>query len=150
MNALTSRLALVILVLTGVAFAADDAKSKPDAEAIRGKWKAVAVEAEGQKVPLDNELFIEFDADSVAKLKDGAKTDPSDYTLAADKTPKEVDFKPKAGEDAGKTLKGIYELKDDSLKICFAKPDVERPKEIKAAEGVIFATFERVKAAEKK
>jgi uncharacterized protein (TIGR03067 family) len=32
-------------------------------------------------------------------------------------------------------LRAIYELKGDSLKICFAVGDAERPKEFKSAAG---------------
>ena len=39
------------------------------------------------------------------------------------------------GAASGETQLGIYEIKDDMLKICFAKPDKPRPTEFSAEEG---------------
>ena len=43
-------------------------------------------------------------------------------------------------------MKAIYELDDDTLKICVAGgPDIPRPTEFKSAEKMIVMTFKRVK-----
>lgn len=44
-------------------------------------------------------------------------------------TPHTLDSTIKSGESSGKTLLAIYELKDDTLKVCFGHPGNARPKD---------------------
>jgi uncharacterized protein (TIGR03067 family) len=44
-----------------------------------------------------------------------------------------------------KTLKGIYSLEGDSLKICFNMPDKDRPTEFAAKDGQVLITLKRAK-----
>ena len=44
-------------------------------------------------------------------------------------TPKTIDLKCTGGRYEGKTLEGIYEQKDDLLKICFGEPGSKPPEE---------------------
>ena len=55
--------------------------------------------------------------------------------LDATKTPAHIDILPQEGGDKGKTVKGIYELKGDTLRLCFGRPDEDRPTAFASKEG---------------
>jgi uncharacterized protein (TIGR03067 family) len=69
-------------------------------------------------------------------------------TFDPTKTPKTLDFTPTEGDDAGKQLFGIYELGDNTRKMCFAPLGKGRPSDFASAPGSesICLTFERVKS----
>ena len=54
---------------------------------------------------------------------------------------------PTSGQDQGQTLLGIYELKKNTRKLCFAPAGRNRPTEFSstAENQHILVTFERVK-----
>jgi uncharacterized protein (TIGR03067 family) len=60
-------------------------------------------------------------------LKVGDETVQGTIEINPTKKPKTIDVKPEIGTNKGKTLLGIYELDGDSLKICLALPDKDRP-----------------------
>ncbi len=47
------------------------------------------------------------------------------------KMPKEID----ATDSQGKTILGIYKFDKDQFTVCFATPDMERPKEFSVKAG---------------
>ena len=70
------------------------------------------------------------------------------FKLDPAKEPKAIDFTTAAGPDKGKRIKGIYQLEDDTLKVCFnPKKDGERPTAFatKAESSVRLNTFKREK-----
>src|SRR5262249_32947795 len=83
------------------------------------------------------------EADQIKQLKvvvNGAKMKlkfESDFTLDEKKTPRQIDLEITEGppQEVGK-WRGIYELKDDDLKLCLSLPGVERPKAFATEAGV--------------
>jgi uncharacterized protein (TIGR03067 family) len=58
------------------------------------------------------------------------------YKLDGSKKPAEVDLVAEDGENKGKTLKGIYTVKDGELKVCVPlSADIDRPKEFASKDG---------------
>ena len=158
-------LAAVALCLTlAVAARADDeadkskdkADAKADQAAIQGAWKVVGTEEDGQKNENPDEIVIRFEGEEVSQTKGGQQVDPATFKLDEKAKPKTLDLTPLQGPDKGKTIKGIYELTGDSLKICLAAPggpgaaDAPRPTEFKSGNGVIVASFEREAEADEK
>jgi len=148
----------VLLSLVAARLVADDAdKDKKDAEkdlkSLKGKWEPVASESGGNKDDeADYKQFrVVFDGDKFTILKSGEMHMKGKVKLDAAKTPKEIDMMIEECPDQdnkGKSLKGIYELKDDELKWCFVPPDQgERPKEFSTQSGTsqILATLKREK-----
>jgi len=81
----------------------------------------LTVEVSGAKVTTRDGVDVKEDA-SVARLDGKAK-------------PAELDLKITAGADLDKVVKGIWKLEGDTLTICIAEPDKERPKAFEAKEG---------------
>jgi uncharacterized protein (TIGR03067 family) len=112
--------ALAFLVLLP-ASADDTAK---DAEALKGMWKVTKAMRGGQPQPdVDKGVVLHFTEDELAPEIGGKKEKAAKYKLDPSKSPKQIDLMPMG---APESLKGIYELKGDTLKLCFARKG-ERP-----------------------
>jgi len=130
---------LVAVVGLGVyPLGADDKETKP----LLGTWSATLWEdgdmslKEADGIPLKaiitKDAFA-FDAGTAKKSK---------YKLDFTKTPHEIDLTPEGGSKKGKTLKGIWEVKDDTLKLCLNPDEGDRPTEFAIAKGKSFVLME--------
>ena len=127
------------------AFAGD---SLNDAKWVQGSWKPVAAELAGQPMPetviksislkLDNgkyEVFV------------GGQPDLGTYTIDSDRKPKSMTIIGTEGPNQGKTFPAIYELKGDTLRICYDLSGAKRPTEFKSIAGtkLYLVTYHRKK-----
>jgi uncharacterized protein (TIGR03067 family) len=95
-------------------------KGKSDHDLIQGTWNVVEALDGGRKPPpgeLDGVVVI-ITKDQIILAKGEMKKDAIAFKLDPSKTPKWIDLTEKRG-DKEQTLRGIYELKGDDLKICF-------------------------------
>jgi uncharacterized protein (TIGR03067 family) len=101
---------------------ADDANGN-DLKALQGEWKAQSITAHGNAVPdeqvakttmtiKDKELTLSVMPDHVSTIVLDVSHKPAWIDVTNTKK---------------QTLLGIYELKDDTLKICLATPEKMRP-----------------------
>lgn len=76
--------------------------------------------------------------------RDGKAVEEGTLKLDTTKKTKEIDM---ALGDGNQTALGIYELHGDTLKLCYAKPGNDRPKEFSAKEetGHTLSTWQRDK-----
>ena len=140
---------LAVVALTfGFAASADDKAAKAELEKLTGTWKGVSVVRDGKAIP-------KAEAEAVRLVVTGEKytlTEGKDeiegtHKLDPTKKPKEVDAVRTKGPNKGETLKGVYELTDDTFTVCFSAPGKDRPKELKAegGPGLRVLTFKREK-----
>jgi uncharacterized protein (TIGR03067 family) len=142
------RVQLLAVLAVGLLVAAEAPKddAKNDLKKMEGSWKMVAGETDGNKVEegdlKSSSLKIKGDKYE-ARL--GDSTHEGKLTLGASKKLKTMD-----ATDGDNTVKGIYELKGDELKICIAPPGQDRPTEFgaKAGSGHIFMVWKREKKSE--
>lgn len=143
---------LVALLLQGMALAmpargepAAD-KGKEETKKLQGTWKVLAIERDEEKSDKSgDDIKLIFTANNLT-----AKTPNGDhkgtFKIDAAATPKTIDVMLTDGPDADKSVVGIYELKGNDLKICFAKPgEQDRPKEYvtKNGTGIMVLTLKR-------
>ena len=107
-----------------------------------GSWKMVVFEIDGQNVRTDDELkrfLITFDAGGRCTVEFGGKVIvESINTIDPTKTPKTLNQTyTKGGGGVGTTSLAIYELKDDTLKICAAAPGEPRPTEFSSKSNTL-------------
>ncbi len=116
--------------LKGGAVDADELKK------LQGKWKPVAMLAEGKAPPDEKmlaDLRLDFGAESVT-LQDGRKKPDSSKLLRLDAATKEIDMQSVRNKD--QITKGYYELTGDKLVLAFGLDGKDRPKSAdKAAAG---------------
>jgi len=119
---------LVPALTVGTAGAQDDA-AKKELKKLEGTWATVSIEAAGQKVTDEDKIKTRKLTTKGEKytLKVGDETVQGTIEINPTKKPKTIAVKPESGTNKGKTLLGIYELDGDSLKICLALPDKDRP-----------------------
>jgi uncharacterized protein (TIGR03067 family) len=128
------------------AFAA--VSSDNDAKAVQGNWKPAKAELAGQpmtdavlksiSLKLDNgkyEVFV------------GEVPDRGTYTLDSATKPRSMTITGTAGPNLGKTFPAIYELKGDTLRICYDLSGAKRPTEFKSMAGtrLYLVTYNRKK-----
>jgi uncharacterized protein (TIGR03067 family) len=124
---------VVVLLCVGGVQSRD---AKEDLKMLDGTWLPVSGELAGEKYP---EATLKM---TKLVIKDGKWTvtigdinDAGTFTLDTAKKPNTMDIVGTDGPNKGKTIPAVYELKDDTLKICYGLDGKERPKEFKTKEG---------------
>jgi uncharacterized protein (TIGR03067 family) len=147
----------VIAALVPVAgtVGADDKATKADLAALQGIWVVVEKEYMGKKATkeeistLQGEMVIKDGTATKWAEECGKKQVVSEakITLDPNANPKAVDITHTKGDLKGETVRAIYELKGDSLKVCFAVGDDERPKTFAGAKDgkACLMVYKRVK-----
>ena len=139
---------LCICLAVGASLNAFAASSPDDAKAVQGNWKPAEAELAGQpmadavlqsiSLKLDNgkyEVFV------------GEHPDRGTYTVDSTAQPKSITVTGAEGANKGKTFPAIYELKGDTLRICYDLSGAKRPTEFKSVTGtkLYLVTYHRRK-----
>jgi len=145
------------LALLAFPFAADKAdEKKTDKDLLQGTWVFVSLERNGKKIADDDDFQYvvlkdakwTFNGDTLKSPLWNEKVAVT-FTLDPSKKPATIDLVIKT-EDAKETAPMLYELKDDTLKLCTGGAPGERPKEISSKGGQAILTLKREeKKAEK-
>jgi uncharacterized protein (TIGR03067 family) len=114
---------------------------------IQGTWKFASQELEGKPRPKEElaNQTITFDGDKWTVRRDGKVVQAGTHKFDPGKKPAQVDAVVTEGEDKGSTMLGIYELKEDTLKVCFDPKGKERPTDFTSKAGRMTAVVEREK-----
>src|SRR5437588_6948010 len=139
---------LSICLTVAASLSALAADRHDDAKAVQGTWTPAKAELAGQpmaeavlksiSLKLDNgkyEVFV------------GDKPDKGTYTLDSTSKPKSMTITGTEGPNQGKTFPAIYELKGDTLRICYDLSGAKRPTEFKSTAGtrLYLVTYNRKK-----
>lgn len=144
---------LGILVLAVMGASGDDTANedaiKKDRKRIEGTWKIVSFVINGNSSTDDaGKMIVVNGADGSWNLTvDGQEIVQGTTTIDPSRKPKTIDITPTTGDDKGKIYLGIYEVADDTRKLCFAPTGKPRPTEFTSAAGSdhVLVMFERVK-----
>ncbi len=123
------------------------ADDKDDLKAMNGTWK------------MEKAIFMGKDSSELFKAAtltvEGGKytvtfndqTDKGTLTVDSSKKPKRLTVKSSDGSNKDKTFECIYELKDDTMTVCYALEGKDPPKEFVSKEGTmtLLATYKREK-----
>jgi len=132
---------MAMLVVVGLALAADTKDAKKDTDLVQGVWVGVELVRNGESAPKEEaakgKLTIKGDK---YKFVTGDGEQEGSFKLDPATKPKGMDVTP-AGSDA---LKAIYSVTDKELKICVSFTG-ERPKEFaaKADSGCILMVMKK-------
>jgi len=127
------------------AFAADP---PDDAKAVQGSWTPARAELAGQPVADDVLKIISLKLESGKyEVFVGDKPDRGTYTIDSTTKPKSMTITGTEGPNNGRTYPAIYELKGDTLRICYDLSGAKRPTEFKSSAGtkLYLVTYNRKK-----
>jgi len=119
-----------------------------DTDPLAGTWVVISTTNGGKDDSQLKEHTAKFAAGKLTfKSKDG-KVQAATYTLGAKKNPPTIDLVPADGPHKGKTLKAIYSLSTNELKLCVGKEGEDRPTTFssKAGEQTVLITLKRDEA----
>jgi len=123
--------------------------SQSEAELVRyaGTWRVVSIEANGETNSDDNRtILVENRPNGSWTLTvDGREIASGTNKLDPLAVPKEIDIEITAGDGSGTILRGIYDIDDDSRRLCFRGGNGWRPREFSATAGSdsVLVVFER-------
>lgn len=140
--------ALFVVLAAGLLVAADQVNDQPAKKKadLKGSWTIVTFEVGGQKNEDSSGNLVTFSHGKVT-VKATNGDHGGTYQARANKAPKQFDFTPSSGDQAGQLFKGIYVVKGDTLQILLVPPDEKRPKDFKDKdkEGRIYVQLKRKK-----
>jgi uncharacterized protein (TIGR03067 family) len=114
---------------------------------IQGTWRFTKSVKDGKKVPKEDlaKMTITFKGDTWTVRKGDEVLQAGTHKFNPSKKLAQVDAVVTEGEGKGNTMKGIYELKGNTMRVCFDPEGKARPKSFTAKEGQFSAVVERVK-----
>jgi len=120
---------------------------KDDLKAMNGTWKiekAIFMGADSSELFKAATLVVEGSKYTVT-FND--QTDKGTLTVDSSKKPKRLTVKSSEGINKDKTFECIYELKDDTMTVCYALEGKDPPKEFESKEGTmtLLAVYKREK-----
>jgi uncharacterized protein (TIGR03067 family) len=142
--------ALVLVLTAGVAVAAEEKKEEKKADSHDGTWMVVSMEFGGMKIP-DEELkkmpvTVTMKGDKWT-VKIGSEVSSGTSKVDLTKKPAEIDTTETEGPNKGTMMKGIMEMKGDTMRVCFDPTGKTRPKEFSTKDnpGFILLEYKREK-----
>ncbi len=114
---------------------------------IQGTWKFTSQEMDGKPRPREElaNLTITFAGDKWTVRQDNKVVQAGTHKFDPSKKPGQVEAVVTEGEDKGSTMLGIYELKGNTIKVCFDPMGKERPTAFTSKGGWMTAVVERQK-----
>jgi uncharacterized protein (TIGR03067 family) len=142
----------LLLLFFAATYSAVDDKDDPikrEQAKLEGTWSFVEITGGSKKIAADDlkDRRMVFKGNTVAMTAKGEVYAKGTYTVDPKKSPATMTTEITVVKEADKfTIPAIYELKDDSLKLCEPQgPDGPRPKEFEATENTVLATLKREK-----
>jgi uncharacterized protein (TIGR03067 family) len=124
---------LAVLIVVG-STQADDAA---DLKAMEGTWTIETAEMAGKALPDELKTMVLTIKGNTYQTLLGKQEDKGTLKLDSSKTPKSMTITGTEGPSKDKTFPCIYEIKDDTMTVCYELSGTEAPKEFKTKEGSV-------------
>jgi uncharacterized protein (TIGR03067 family) len=135
--------AIAVILVSTISLSPQD-----DVKALTGNWLVASAELSGEALPekATSTMRLNIAGDKYA-FTEGKSLDRGDLKIDATKKPKEMDIIGVEGPNKGKTYLAIYELKGDTLRICYDLGGKSRPSEFATKKGaaLFLVTYQRMK-----
>jgi uncharacterized protein (TIGR03067 family) len=125
--------------------------ARSDLDQLQGHWAMVESTNDGKRTT-EKQLKIERTIEGsnytlVIQSDDGERVVTGTIKIDPKMNPKSIDATRTNGPEKGKAMLGIYELKGDQQKVCFAPTGKARPTEFasKQGSGWVLTVWRRVK-----
>lgn len=123
------------------------AADSPDAKSLQGTWIPVKADLGGRPMPEAVLKGITLKMDKGAYVVMAESADKGTYTVDATTKPKSITISGTNGPNQGKTFPAIYELKGETLRICYDLSGAKRPITFESVPGtkLYLVTYQRKK-----
>ena len=144
-------LTFAVICLAGfslpMSLAAED-ESEKDLKKMAGDWVPVLMQLNGKKQPEEVLKTIKLTINgNKYNTVVGKVLDEGTLKLDATQEPRQMDITPSVGENKGKPMLCIYELKENELRVCYGLNGAARPADFKAGDDekgvVLLITYKR-------
>ena len=141
------RQAILVILFAAAAVVAqgqDDA-AKKELKLFQGKWQAIAAQSFDGKEQTEAEIqltTLEVDGDKFT-MKTGRLTISGTFSIDPTQKIKTIDAY--LGNSKDNLILGIYEIKGDTRKSCFALPGKDRPKEFRKGKDYQYTEWRQEK-----
>jgi uncharacterized protein (TIGR03067 family) len=139
---------MALLVCMGSAWSDNPKSGENDSKAILGSWQMISGELAGNAFPEEVAKSVRLVlSDGKYVVTVGKNPDEGTTKIDPTKDPKTLDILGVKGPNQSKTILAIYELKGDTLRVCYDLGGKERPKEFKSKPDtkLFLATYHREK-----
>ena len=134
---------LVVCLLFGLSSGiatgnAQEEAIKNERKKFEGTWRVASLEVNGEKShpeDLKNIRVVNGNDGTWSIRVNGEEVTKGTSQIDPTKKIKTIDFTPTVGDDKGKQFRGIYELGDNTRKLCFATAEKGRPTDFSANPG---------------
>jgi uncharacterized protein (TIGR03067 family) len=146
-----------LFLLLGADVRAEDEGGARETEArkallrLQGTWQLESLTGGKKGAPKGLKKRTLFVGGEVFLVRDGDKLlQAGTLRLSPGKAPKAIDAVVRKGQHEGNTMLGVYELKGDTLRLCFDPEGDGRPKGFTARAGsdLFVAVYKRVRASD--
>ncbi len=128
-------LPVLLACVLGLPASAWCADQKEDSKKMDGTWIPVEAELGGQKFPDEVLKTLRLTvSDGKYTVKAGEQVDKGTVKLDPAAEPRAMDITGTEGPNKGKMFPAIYELKGDTLRICYDLSGKKRPTEFKTVK----------------
>jgi uncharacterized protein (TIGR03067 family) len=149
MRGLSLGLGAVAALVTGGALLAGDAgdAGKEELRRIQGTWQFVAHDMDGKALsPAElQKMTITFTGNRWTVREGDKVVQAGTHQFDPGKKPPHLDAVVTEGEGKGSTMLGIYEMKGDTLRVCFDPQGKRRPTTFTPGAGKFTAEVRRLK-----
>jgi uncharacterized protein (TIGR03067 family) len=144
--ALVTLLCTIVLTATGGA-RADKADVEKELKKFQGTWTFESVETGGKEVPAAEfkGITVTFEGDKYTVKTGDEVIQAATQKLEPSQLPKTLDVTVAEGPNKGAVMLGIYEISEDTLKVCFDPEGKKRPTEFKSSGSQTLVVHKRVK-----
>ena len=117
---------LIVVLASAVSLNAEEKK-----KGFVGTWVPTEGQLNGEKLPEDflKSIKLVIAADNKYSATAGEQTETGTFKVDDAKKPTTMDIVPGDGPKKGETVLAIYEMKGDTMKVCYSLEGKERPKE---------------------
>ncbi|MDR3633424.1 MAG: TIGR03067 domain-containing protein [Isosphaeraceae bacterium] len=130
---------LVVMAVVLLAGAAPEREAEQsDLEKLQGDWKTKSFLLGGGPLPKEKQFpdrLMTIKGDSFSEFRGGKVAVRGTLKLDSSTSPKHLNATFTQGGPTGETVRGIYELDGDTLKVCVGTPDTERPAKFESLSG---------------
>ena len=143
----TTLVAAIVAVAVCGAGRADDKAADKEGKMLEGTWQLVEGEVGGRTFPPQVAQGIKLTLSPGKYVVMAESKDEGTVKYFPDASPKALEVTGTDGPNKGKTFPAIYELKGDTLTVCYDLSGKARPTEFKSKPNTLLflATYKRVK-----